>query len=88
MGHTLWMKGAICRAWDPEEWFSETGHYGPANAKALALCGMCNVQADCLEYAIGNRIAFGIWGGRTPQQRARLAGLKRYQSRWTGGHAK
>ena len=32
-------------------------------------CALCPIQSECLEYAIENKIKFGIWGGMTPRQR-------------------
>ncbi|MGI9666511.1 MAG: WhiB family transcriptional regulator [Acidimicrobiia bacterium] len=43
---------------------------------ALAVCGICPVQQDCLDHALATNERFGIWGGTTEKQRRtlRLAG--------------
>jgi len=33
-------------------------------AEAQRICTGCPVKATCLEYALGNRIAHGVWGVR------------------------
>jgi hypothetical protein len=43
-----------------------------AVARALRVCGRCPLLAECRRYAIGNREAYGIWGGTTPEERRRL----------------
>ena len=60
---------------DPELWFEGTE---AANAQAIAICQACPVRAACTELVAdfepstrppGSR--FGIWGGLTPEDRAR-----------------
>lgn len=36
---------------------------------AKALCGDCPIREQCLEFALANNEAYGIWGGLTPQER-------------------
>jgi WhiB family transcriptional regulator, redox-sensing transcriptional regulator len=40
-------------------------------AKAKALCKLCPVRVQCLDYALGNSIRYGIWGGLNKEERAR-----------------
>lgn len=45
----------------------------PRNRKqrleALRYCGICLVRGDCLKYALDNSIEFGIYGGKTEDER-------------------
>ena len=68
-----------CQVRDPDIWFSfdpGTQHY------AASLCRECPVRQECLraalEYEQGHSVSFrfGIWGGKTPEQRARIRRLK------------
>jgi WhiB family transcriptional regulator, redox-sensing transcriptional regulator len=62
---------AACRNADPGLFFPEVAA-GPAleaAEQAKRVCRMCPVRARCLEWALGNGAAFGIWGGRTPDER-------------------
>ncbi len=47
------------------DWFDEM---------AKATCGRCQVQEDCLTWAVETGIEHGTWGGATEQER-RAAGL-------------
>jgi WhiB family redox-sensing transcriptional regulator len=48
-------------------------------SRARAICAQCEVQGECLEFAIRHpdETEFGVWGGTTPGQRRRLRGLSR-----------
>jgi hypothetical protein len=39
---------------------------------ARAVCSGCQVRAECLDYAIRNSEAHGVWGGLTPRERDEL----------------
>ncbi len=43
-----------------------------AERKAKAICGLCGVRVECLEFALASREPDGIWGGLNPRQRRRL----------------
>jgi WhiB family redox-sensing transcriptional regulator len=40
-------------------------------AKAEAVCKVCPVRVQCLDYALRNSIRHGIWGGLNEQGRVR-----------------
>ncbi len=61
-----WMVFSVCRDADPDLFFPATADDGD---HALALCAICPVRVDCLEYALDARERFGIWGGLTEKQR-------------------
>lgn len=41
-------------------------------AAAKAICAQCRVRGICLETALRNKERYGIWGGLTPRERARV----------------
>ncbi len=68
-----WRELAACRGIDLEVFFPGRGESaGPARR----VCAACPVRQPCLDYAITNRIAHGIWGGLTERERRAL------RSRW------
>jgi len=65
-----WRRSAACRGL-PTALF-----YPPADAPAcepLAVCARCPVRAACEQHAVAEGEEFGIWGGRTETERARIA---------------
>jgi WhiB family redox-sensing transcriptional regulator len=74
-----WMIEGACRDHDPELFFpisvSDAG--SGQIERARAICDGCDVRAECLRYALANRIKDGIWGGRTEQQRQSLLRSRR-----------
>ena len=68
-----WREQAACRDAELDVFFPERGESaGPARQ----VCARCPVRQPCLDYAISNRIAYGIWGGLTGRER------RAQQSRW------
>jgi len=64
-----WRELAACRGTDLEVFFPERGESaGPARQ----VCAACPVRQPCLDYAITNRIAYGVWGGLTERERRTL----------------
>ncbi len=64
-----WQDQALCGQTDPEAFFVEKG----GNTKpAKAICALCPVTAECLEYALARQERFGIYGGLSPRERAKL----------------
>jgi hypothetical protein len=49
---------------------------GESAEPARQVCAACPVRQPCLDYAISNRIVYGIWGGLTERERRAL------RSRW------
>ena len=44
---------------------------GESAGPARQVCTQCPVRQQCLEFAVSNRIVYGIWGGLTgPERRA------------------
>lgn len=65
----MWRREALCAQTDPELFFPEKGEN---NLTAKGVCNRCNVRAQCLDYALNNDEPFGIWGGRSTQERDRI----------------
>lgn len=64
-----WMTDGACREVPPRLMFPT----GPADsAKGQQVCARCTVRAECLEYALVNRIDHGTWGGANERERRRL----------------
>lgn len=74
---TDWRTAAACRGTDLEMWFpiSEDGT-SPSDADAItrakAVCSRCPSQPECLEWALVNRCNYGVFGGLTSPERARV----------------
>jgi WhiB family redox-sensing transcriptional regulator len=64
-----WQDDALCAQTDPEAFFPEKGG---STREAKRICHGCEVQAECLEYALGNDERFGIWGGLSERERRRI----------------
>jgi WhiB family transcriptional regulator, redox-sensing transcriptional regulator len=63
-----WWPRAACLHADPELFFPEWTA-GPTIDLAKQICNGCPVRARCLDWALGHRATFGIWGGRTEAER-------------------
>jgi hypothetical protein len=68
-----WADQAACRGSDLATFFPLVGDRR-TYLTAVAICADCPVSRDCLDYAVKNRIRFGVWGGLNEDRRRRLAG--------------
>lgn len=57
--------------WDPELWFP-LSYGGPQSEPAKAICDNCPIKWRCLQGALDAGTRDGIWGGMTPDERAKL----------------
>jgi WhiB family redox-sensing transcriptional regulator len=64
-----WRDDAYCKGTDTEVFFPEKG--GTTN-DAKKMCALCEVRAECLEYAVENNEHFGVWGGLSEAERRNL----------------
>jgi len=64
-----WTDRALCAQTDPEAFFPEKG---ASSRQAKKVCMACPVRTECLEYALLNDERFGIWGGKSEQERRRI----------------
>lgn len=59
----------LCAQTDPDLFFPESGDEGLRQRNAKAVCRACTLRVPCLEYALDEQVAFGIWGATTPRER-------------------
>lgn len=78
-----WKLRARCRTEDPELWFPardgerrSTLRVRAMTRQAQAICADCPVRPECQMYSLELDLRFGIWGGLTEWQRARLTGRR------------
>lgn len=64
-----WRVLALCAQVDGDLWFPERG---ASVQEAKRICRLCDVQQECLEYALANGERFGIFGGLTERERRKL----------------
>lgn len=53
----------------PEVFFP--AHGGRAD-RARAICELCPHQQECLDWALETRQSFGVWGGKSAEERAEM----------------
>jgi WhiB family redox-sensing transcriptional regulator len=66
-----WQADAACVGMPTEEFFP-AGSTGPASdriARAKAVCALCPVAVQCLEYALSTGQTDGVWGGMSEEER-------------------
>jgi WhiB family transcriptional regulator, redox-sensing transcriptional regulator len=69
-----WWSRAACVTADPELFFP-ISHSGPALRQVMqakAVCARCDIQRECLRYALDAGSIQGVWGGMTEEERKRL----------------
>jgi WhiB family redox-sensing transcriptional regulator len=71
-----WMAQARCRDLPPATFFP-TNSAGVAAARRV--CASCDVAGECLEYALGEHLDHGIWGGTSERERHRILRARRTQ---------
>lgn len=64
-----WQTAAACAGADPEMFYPERGE---DSRPAKAVCAECTVATECLEFALANRETYGIWGGKSENQREQI----------------
>ena len=65
-----WQTEASCRGVDAEIFFPATEDEA---VPAKAICDTCPVRLACLAFALERNEKFGVWGGLTEKERARLS---------------
>lgn len=69
-----WQDEAVCKG-QGEIFFFERGSNKLRIKQAKELCEGCPVRRECLDFALDNRFEFGIYGGKTPNERLMLLGI-------------
>jgi len=79
--HWDWQTRAQCRGVDLSVFFPPDGERGRARSarerRAKAFCGDCPVLAQCRRHALAIAEPFGVWGGLSEGERARMLGTAR-----------
>jgi WhiB family redox-sensing transcriptional regulator len=86
---TDWRAAGACLRADPDLFFpvSAGGAAATQIAKAREICARCQVRRQCLEFALRTGEAQGIWGGTTPEERARERRRERSRRRRAAAYA-
>ncbi len=69
LGYVAWMDKSKCTYKDRDLFFPASGE---SVTPAKTICTMCPVRNECLDYAIGNNIHHGVWGGLSDRERRKL----------------
>lgn len=72
-----WMQRGSCAQQPPSTFFPSDG-VGVEVARRI--CATCPVTAECLEYALENRIEHGVWGGCSERERRRILRRRRLEA--------
>jgi WhiB family redox-sensing transcriptional regulator len=76
-GLQTWMRNADCRGANATAFFPSDGLGVEAVQR---VCAACPVRVECLEYALANRLDYGVWGGASERQRQRMLRERRTPS--------
>jgi WhiB family transcriptional regulator, redox-sensing transcriptional regulator len=66
-----WRDQAACAGSDTDLFFP-IGEDDDVAASAKAVCAICPVKDECLQYALATNQTDGVWGGLTGAERRRL----------------
>lgn len=82
-----WQHQGACRDLDDTLFFHPEGERGPRRrqreAAAVAICQTCPVIEQCREHALRSREPYGVWGGLTEDERAKLLSGRDHPTRAT-----
>ncbi len=75
---TSWREHAACLPLPAILFFGMDDNESPIERRAReeqakAICSMCGVRGECLNYALTTKEPYGIWGGLTELERKTLA---------------
>lgn len=77
-----WRDNAACLGMETELFFPLPGRHNPDTVTAKEICRRCPVTAQCLEWAMSERELYGIWGGRTQEERAAVMRRGAHTRQW------
>lgn len=69
---TSWKSRAACSGYPNDLFFPTVEVSERAVQRAVAVCSICAVSDDCLQYAFETNQRAGIWGGTTEKERKSL----------------
>lgn len=67
-------ENGLCAQIDPELWHPDKGERAQ---EAKDTCDRCPVIHACLEYALWDTSLYGVWGGLSERERAKLRAQRR-----------
>lgn len=80
VAHWEWQSHAACRGMASDTFFHPPDERTTARedriAAAKAVCRRCPAITACLDHALRVREPYGVWGGRSEDERAELLGLE------------
>ncbi len=71
-----WRSIGLCKGSDTMVFYPPSDDDSQAE-EAKTICGMCDVQKRCLEFALRTREKHGVWGGLTERERRRVLRQRR-----------
>lgn len=69
---TDWKTRAACAGYPNDLFFPATETSEASVERAVAVCSICAVSEECLQYAFETNQRAGIWGGTTEKERKSL----------------
>jgi len=66
-----WRRQALCAGHPHREWWFND--LADDTLRAVAICEACPVRDTCLDVALATREQYGVWGGKGPSERRRIA---------------
>lgn len=75
-----WFALAACRGLRTEEWYPDSESEEPSPT-VLSVCESCDVQQECLQWALDHNEKHGIWGGMSQRGRKNYVRRSRKRSR-------
>ncbi len=69
---TGWKSRAACSEYPNELFFPGADASSRVVEKAVAVCAVCQVAEECLQYAFETNQRAGIWGGTSEKERKSL----------------
>ncbi|MGH8862924.1 MAG: WhiB family transcriptional regulator [Jatrophihabitantaceae bacterium] len=71
-----WQTRAACRGLDTAHFYHPENERGPSRVRreknAKAVCAGCPVVQNCLRWALAAREPYGVWGGKSAEERELL----------------
>ena len=71
-----WQTRGACRGLDSATFFHPENERGPSRARrermAKEVCARCPVTEACLAWALQTREPYGVWGGKSTEERTAL----------------